>query len=132
MRGNLLSLILYVVIATQLITVALSLPFADSKCTTNNMMLCTGITCGMDTHQIFTSNNTGCACRAENIGRRFTECNTATQTKSLFQFYKPPATCIAAVPLEEPIHDIPCDLTCGQGYKFDIQTKSCAPCEKGK
>lgn len=120
---------------------------------------CVGITCGSKTSLVFapdTSSSTtstrrvmrdlaqpktiisgslsidvGCPCNpSTDIGARFSQCDNATNTKSAFYFFKPPAVC-TGYELPPPVHGIPCDLQCEEGTHLDVDTKTCQHCDAG-
>lgn len=127
---KLIQLFLQAILVVAVVVLQLITSISAQNCT-NQRQVCTDVTCGLDTHQPFFMNNTGCACTERDIGRRFTECDATTNTKALFEYYKAPAICISSAPLQEPVTGIPCGLKCGKGYKFDVASKSCLACQEG-
>jgi hypothetical protein len=122
----------FLLLLALVVVVTTALTFDEAAtCSSDSKVRCTGISCGLDIHIAYTKNNTGCDCTEEDMGKRFTDCDSSTDTKSLFFFYKPPATCISSTPLPAPIHDIPCSVRCSAGQSFDVSTKSCVTCQDG-
>jgi len=75
--------------------------------------------------------NTGkaCQCTEDDIGSKYSECDS-TQQRTLYYFWKPPATCINGT-LPNPIPGIPCALVCGNGTYLDTASKTCQKCQPG-
>lgn len=52
-------------------------------------------------------------------------------TKTLFYYWKPPATCYGRE-LPNPVRDIPAsEPSCGSGEYFNVSTRRCVQCEAG-
>jgi len=89
---------------------------------------CFDATCSVKVSAAFATEP--CVCTDENVGVMFSECNTTTNTRDLYYFWKPPATCInGTLPL--PFRGIPCGIHCSPGTFLNLTSLSCQPCSIG-
>ncbi|KAL0491279.1 hypothetical protein AKO1_009947 [Acrasis kona] len=65
----------------------------------------------------------------DDIGSRFTECSGGKKT--LFYYYKPPATCISNQSLPQPLYNVPCNFKCRPGQFLNSTSANCQQCPGG-
>jgi len=66
----------------------------------------------------------------DDIGVKFSDCDTTTTTRSLVYFWKPPAICLNGT-LPPPVTGVPCSLTCSEGTYLTVPGFTCHSCSPG-